>query len=93
MSALPSRSLPEGAPQEEKKPSSSSKKSSKSVELDEKLWSQTQISVSSWADCDDEDEGFDNSQGAGAPPFVLLDPRTPASLASTRRLLRRAGER
>ncbi len=25
------------------------------MELDEKLWSQTQISVASWADCDDED--------------------------------------
>ena len=63
--------FPDERPQEEKKPASSSKKSSKSVELDEKLWSQTQISVASWADCDDEEEGFDSTHDAGAPPSSL----------------------
>jgi hypothetical protein len=38
-----------------KRGSSSKKSSKKTVELDEKLWSQTQLSVASWADCDDED--------------------------------------
>jgi hypothetical protein len=41
------------------KKSGSKKSSKKTVELDEKLWSQTQLSVASWADCDDEDASFD----------------------------------
>jgi hypothetical protein len=38
------------------------------VELDEKLWSQTQISVASWADCDDDD---DETFVTGAQPHSL----------------------
>jgi hypothetical protein len=52
---------------------SGSKKGKKTVELDEKLWAQTQLSVSSWADCDDE-ESFDNPQpsaDAGTPKWRL----------------------
>jgi len=64
------------APQDvvDKRGGSSKKSSKKGVELDEKLWSQTQLSVSSWADCDDEDEDaqFDAPEpagDAGAPPL------------------------
>jgi len=54
----PAGLLTRRAPQEEKTEKKSSKKSShKTVELDEKLWSQTQISVASWADCDEDDFG------------------------------------
>ena len=64
-------------PQDASDKRGSKKSSKKTVELDEKLWSQTQLSVASWADCDDEDAPFDApppSADAGAHRWL---PRAP----------------
>ena len=45
----------------DKKSKKSSKKAEEEqAEFDERLWSTPSLSVSNWADCDDEDEDFDS---------------------------------
>ena len=62
--ALVSPALADWQEEKEKDKKSTKKTSHKTVELDEKLWSQTQISVASWADCDDDDDFGGPAPGA-----------------------------